>query len=150
MPLAIYTNTDGGAAHSTLVVDDGTLYGTTTAGGAGGRGTVFRINTDGTGFTNLHSFKPYALYPADGGGPEAGLVLSGNRLYGVTKDDVIFALNTDGTGFTNLYTLNSGTDGDTTLGTLTISGHFLYGVASFGGTEGRGTIYALNLLMPSH
>lgn len=146
-PLAILTNTDGASPHATLVLDGTNLYGTTTSGGAGGQGTVFRIGRDGTGFTNLHSFKPYALFPDDGGSPEAGLVLSSNRLYGVTQDNVIFALNTDGTGFTNLYTLH-GEDGFSTWGALTISGHFLYGVASAGGTEGRGTVFALNLLDP--
>jgi uncharacterized repeat protein (TIGR03803 family) len=146
IPLVIYTNTDGGSPHSTLVVDGENLYGTSTSGGAGGRGTVFRIRTDGTGFTSLHSFEPYAPDLPGGGSPEAGLVLSSNRLYGVTKDGVLFALNPDGTAFTNLYTLNGGTDGFSTWGPLMISGHVLYGVASFGGTEGRGTVFALNLL----
>ena len=30
---------------------DGSLYGTTGAGGAGGQGTVFKLNTDGSGYT---------------------------------------------------------------------------------------------------
>jgi uncharacterized repeat protein (TIGR03803 family) len=145
LPLAIDTNTDGASPHSTLAIEGNTLYGTTVSGGAGGRGTVFRVGTDGTGFTNLHSFQAYALAPNDGGSPEGGLVLSGNRLYGITQDGVIFAANTDGTGFTNLYTL-TGTDGFSTWGTLVMSDHVLYGVASSGGTAGRGTIFALHLL----
>ncbi len=40
---------------------------------------MFAINTDGAGFTNLHIF---AGYPSDGAYPEAGLILSGNTLYG--------------------------------------------------------------------
>src|SRR6185369_395006 len=33
-----------------------TLYGTTTGGGIWGNGTVFAVNTDGTGFATLHTF----------------------------------------------------------------------------------------------
>ena len=45
----------------------------------------------------------------DGGGPDAGLVLSGNTLYGTAArrrqsgNGTVFAINTDGSGFTNLY-----------------------------------------------
>ena len=42
------------------------------------QGTVFQLNTDGTGFTVLHSFQY-----TDGGNPEP-LVLSGGTLYGTT------------------------------------------------------------------
>ncbi|MDQ6631903.1 MAG: hypothetical protein M3Y82_09120, partial [Verrucomicrobiota bacterium] len=56
------------------------------AGGSSGNGTIFAINTSGTGFTNLHSFT--ALSPlslgvnGDGATSQAGLILSGNTLYG--------------------------------------------------------------------
>ena len=58
------------------------------SGGSSGNGTVFAVNTDGTGFTNLHSFTAAStngLIPStnsDGANPEAGLILSGNTLYG--------------------------------------------------------------------
>jgi uncharacterized repeat protein (TIGR03803 family) len=39
-----------------LVLLSNTLYGTAFYGGSSGKGTVFAIQTDGTGFTNLHSF----------------------------------------------------------------------------------------------
>src|SRR5438309_11910983 len=57
--------------------------------------------------TTLHSFT------GDTAGPLAGLVLSGNTLYGTTRGyapdlslsdyGTVFAVNTDGTGFTNLH-----------------------------------------------
>ena len=59
-----------------------TLYGTAEEGGSSDYGTVFRVNTDGTGFTTLHSF---AGYSSDGAYPMAGLVLSGSTLYGTAE-----------------------------------------------------------------
>src|SRR5258705_551059 len=68
-------NSDGGRPVAGLILSGNTLYGTAT-GGSSGYGTVFAVNTDGTGFTNLHSFT------ADGGTfPYAGLIVSGNILY---------------------------------------------------------------------
>jgi len=42
---------------------DGALYGKTYIGGTFGAGTVFKLNTDGTGFTVLKSFD----YPTEAG-----------------------------------------------------------------------------------
>jgi uncharacterized repeat protein (TIGR03803 family) len=39
-----------------LVLSGNTLYETASEGGSSGKGAVFRLNTDGTGFTNPHSF----------------------------------------------------------------------------------------------
>src|SRR2546429_4860192 len=77
----IYTNSDGAGPVAGLITNSSgnTLYGTTVNGGGGGWGTVFAVNTDGTGFTNLHSFNY-----SDGANPWAGLILSGHTLYGTT------------------------------------------------------------------
>ena len=50
------TNSDGAVPFSSLVLSNGRLYGTSIIGGASGRGTLFAINVNGTGFTNLHNF----------------------------------------------------------------------------------------------
>jgi uncharacterized repeat protein (TIGR03803 family) len=85
----LYTNSDGANPSAELIVSGSTLYGTTSAGGPSGNGTVFKINTDGTGFTNLYSFTATPPYPQpqinrDGANPSGGLVLLGNSLYGTT------------------------------------------------------------------
>src|SRR5579862_4669700 len=71
-----FSGTDG-AAPSGLILSWGVLYGTTVVGGIITNGTVFKINTDGTGFTNLYKFTG----GTDGIAPQGSLVLSGNTLY---------------------------------------------------------------------
>ncbi len=50
------TNSDGEFVFLGLLLSGNTLYGAAQAGGSSGWFTVFAVNTDGTGFTNLHSF----------------------------------------------------------------------------------------------
>jgi uncharacterized repeat protein (TIGR03803 family) len=137
---------DGAAPKGGLIQGtDGRLYGTATGGGMDGDGTVFAVNTDGTGFTTLHSFTN-----GDGQGPWAGLVQgTDGRLYGTTingganGDGAIFAVNTDGTGFTTLHSFTRGSDGAFPEDEL-IQGTDgrLYGTALQGG--GDGTVFAIN------
>src|SRR5947208_17048446 len=51
------SNSDGAAPYAGLITNSSgnTLFGTTQSGGSSGNGTVFAVNADGTGFTNLHS-----------------------------------------------------------------------------------------------
>jgi len=49
---------------------------------------VFAVNTNGTGFANLYSFTardPVTYTNRDGCNPWAGLILSGNTLYGTAE-----------------------------------------------------------------
>ncbi|MGA2660906.1 MAG: choice-of-anchor tandem repeat GloVer-containing protein [Verrucomicrobiota bacterium] len=160
------TNVDGAQPMGGLILSSNTLYGTTAAGGSSGNGTVFAVNTDGTGFTTLYSFSaPSASAPygnTDGTVPNGGLVLAGNTLYGTASqggnfdNGTIFAVNTDGTGFTTLHdftgtsgssgTFGSGTnsDGTTPYAGLILSGNTLYGTTRNGGTNGNGTVFGVD------
>ena len=141
-----------------MILSSNTLYGTTALGGSGGAGTVFKIKTDGTGFTNLYQFSG-----SNGAGPYAGLIQSGNTLFGTTwgggsgGDGTVFKVNTDGTGFTNLYnftatsyntTSYTNSDGANPRGGLVVAGNTLYGTAEKGGRYGFGTVFALALPPP--
>jgi uncharacterized repeat protein (TIGR03803 family) len=60
---------------------DGKFYGTTFTGDAGGGGTVFRLNPDGTAFEVLHAF----ACESEGCNPFAGLTAgSDGKFYGTT------------------------------------------------------------------
>ena len=130
---------DGSGPHGSLTLSGQTLYGMTRAGGSTNFGTIFKINTDGTGFAVLYSFTS----AADGGQPCGSLTLSGQILYRMTysssnfTDGSIFRINTDGTGFAVLYSFTGLADGDSPSGSLTLSGSTLYGMAL-----GNGSTYA--------
>ena len=79
------TNSDGVLPYTVLVLSGNNLYGTTHVGGSGGGGTVFRVNTNGTGFTTVYSFTPLVSFQNDdGANPSGVLILSSNTLYGTT------------------------------------------------------------------
>jgi len=90
------TNTDGSSPDGGLVLANGMLYGSTSAGGFFGGGTLYEISTNGTGFAVLHHF-----YPAtDGNNSDADLLLTGAVLGGTTSQGgtggggTVFDLNT--------------------------------------------------------
>jgi uncharacterized repeat protein (TIGR03803 family) len=157
-------SSEGGFPYAGLVLSGNTLYGTASQGGSAGNGTVFAVSTNGTAFTNLHSFTALdagtLTTNSDGIQPHAGLVLSGNKLYGTATSGgasgsgTVFALNADGTAFTNLHsftalagagiTAGTNSDGAIPYGGLVLSGNTLYGTAANGGASGSGTVFALN------
>ena len=149
------TNSDGDYPTSSLTLSGDTLYGTTQSGGSSGHGTVFAVNADGTGLTNLHSFAAgsgpwFSFTNSDGATPIAGLILSGNTLYGTTADGgsagngTVFAINTNGTGFTVLHTFSGSSGGGSPQAGLILSGNTLYGTSKHGGSYGGGTVFSLS------
>jgi uncharacterized repeat protein (TIGR03803 family) len=85
---------DGINPYGSLLLNGTTLYGTTRLGGSKGKGTVFQINTDGTGYDRIWEFQnsPDAAKPID------NVILVDNTLYGMTEvggqcgDGAIFSL----------------------------------------------------------
>jgi len=153
-------NADGAFPRAGLILSSNTLYGTADFGGSLGSGTVFKVNTNGTGFRTVHSFSSGVIVTGPG-----GLVMSGNILYGTTYGGVsasgsVFSVKTDGTGFTTLYSFtefgiyadNSGQNFQTNsdgVGPgapfLVLSSNTLYGTCSSGGSSGLGTVFSLAL-----
>jgi RHS repeat-associated protein len=139
---------DGAQPNASLIQGtDGRLYGTTYSGGSSNEGTVFAIKTNGKGFSALYNFTG----GTDGGQTSAGVIQgSDGHLYGTTPnggvndDGNVFAMNTDGTGFITLYSFTGATDGDNPNGVIEGAGGRLYGTAVGGGTNGSGTVFAVN------
>ena len=78
--LVTFTGAANGAyPQASLTLSGSTLYGTTYGGGSSDEGTIFSVNTNGTGFQTLATFTM-----ANGARPYAGLTLIGSTLYGTT------------------------------------------------------------------
>jgi uncharacterized repeat protein (TIGR03803 family) len=155
------------------VGSDGKLYGTTKFGKAGdstGAGSVFKIAPDGTGFAVIYRFAPITTTNADlnpvnatGAYPEGELLQgSDGYLYGLGRSGglngtgTVFKVSRDGLDFKLLHTFAADTspasegttvtvDGASPGGQLLERGGFIYGVASAGGNNGRGTVFRLDL-----
>jgi uncharacterized repeat protein (TIGR03803 family) len=149
---------DGQSVQGGLVLAGGMLYGTAVFGGAFGNGTVFVVNTNGSGFKNLYSFPLLSnATNSVGAFPYAGLAESGGVLFGTAAggglfaNGTIFSIGTNGTGFTVLHTFSStasisspNSDGATPKAALILSGSVLYGTAVDGGSAGNGVVFEIN------
>ncbi|MEI8292149.1 MAG: choice-of-anchor tandem repeat GloVer-containing protein [Verrucomicrobiota bacterium] len=155
-----FTNSPGaGNQNSSLLLESNTLYGTTYYGGSSSNGTVFKVNTDGSGYTILKSFSARsANYPytnTDGVWPQAGLVLSNSILYGTTMNGglygggTVFKIQTDGSNFVTLKNFlfsggGASTDASNPQAGLVLAENTLYGTSYYGGTNGNGTVFKVN------
>ncbi|HSU53117.1 MAG TPA: choice-of-anchor tandem repeat GloVer-containing protein, partial [Candidatus Dormibacteraeota bacterium] len=138
------SNDDGCNPSGLILGIDGKLYGTASAGGANGFGAIFKLDTDGNSFTNLHSFGA-----GDGENPHGGLVQGPEgTLYGTAQNGgtngsgTVFRMGSDGSAFEALYhftALDNGTNSDGTQpygGLVLASDGTLYGTARYGGPSG--------------
>ena len=88
---------------------DGKLYGMAMGGGSGWAGTVFKINTNGTGFSVIYNFNG-----TNGFFPVGSLVEDVNTgfLFGMAEQGgtynfgTVFKIKKDGTGFQKLLDFN--------------------------------------------
>lgn len=158
---ALTITTDSASPAGPLVIGaDGYLYGTGSAGGTNGRGSVFKVATDGTGFQVLHHFSATTTNTttnlaenADGSTPLAGLIegsdgfFYGSASLGGTKGNgVVFVLPADGSSFTVLHAF-SGTDGARPAAELLLgSDGKLYGTTAGGGVDASGNATSLGTI----
>jgi uncharacterized repeat protein (TIGR03803 family) len=139
---------DGRNIEHSLTLVGTTLYGVTNQGGKNGTGTIFKINTDGGGYSVFYSFEGST---GNDGHPSSPLTLVNGHLVGSTDPidasipDIIYSIALDGSGFGVLYRFNGPTtEGREPTGDLAVIDSTMYGVTSQGGT-GRGVVYALAL-----
>jgi uncharacterized repeat protein (TIGR03803 family) len=142
-----FTGSDGSFANGNLVLDSaGNLYGTASEGGSLSHGNIFKLSSTGD-FSVLYSFSG----GSDGGEPSAGLAIDPvtGDLYGTTDSGGghgqggIFKLTSAG-AFAVLHDFDAKTDGDQTLGALTLDGKGnLYGLNFQDGPRDYGTVFEL-------
>lgn len=143
------SGTGSGSNPTGLVLDGaGYLYGTRSVNDAASdSGVVFRIRTDGTGYSILHTFKGGAN---DGASPQASLAFGGSgNLFGTTSGGgsagfgTVFRLKTDGTGFAILHSFtNYPTDGAGPMAPVILDGAGnLYGTTLHGGSARSGVVF---------
>lgn len=161
--LAELGSTAGRPGNSLVIGADGVLYGTTESGGSANNGTIYKINTDGSGFAVLHSFTAgttAATFSGDGGAPRGGLVFgSDGALYGLTSrgsatpgaslndsNGVLYRISPDGSGYRVLFSFDqrlAATGG--ILPNALIQGRdgVLYGTARAVGVTAVGGIFSI-------
>ena len=138
---------------------DGLLYGAAVLGGRDGKGLLFRLNPNGTGFQPLHVFRGLVSggNTNDGGALPTAAPVSGHdgALYGTTNIGgksgygVLYRLTADGTRFTVLHHFQRKgpgfeANGVFPEGPLTASPDgFLYGSARQGGGDDSGILFKI-------
>ncbi len=156
-------NLGGAIPNGGLRVEDGMIFGTTLVGGAEGNGSIFALRSDGSEFTELHAFPQLSDTGsnADGARPAAGLILSGNVLYGVASSGgrggagTVFAFDIELNEFRTLHHFEAiAEDGTNRFGGHPVApvlrlGPDLFGT-TFGGGPGRtGTVFRLPIPISS-
>jgi len=146
------TGSDGATPVGGINFDaSGNLYGTTSAGGTYGYGTVFQLTHSPAGWKEniLHHF----ALQNDGGVPYAGLVRSGNNLYGATTEGgaggqsgggTVFELTPSGNSwnFSVLYGLSGWGISGSYRNLLMVAGK-LFATTHCDGSNDAGTVYEL-------
>jgi uncharacterized repeat protein (TIGR03803 family) len=152
-----FSGTDGSEPASRLVQgSDGALYGMAARGGRfltlpgpggpgfPGYGVVFKVNTDGGGYTTLHDFDG-----SDGKNPFRGALVQwrDGALYGTTYEGgatgrgVIFKVNPDGSGFTKLLDFDGVNGRQPSTPFLLGADGALYGATATGGAANLGVAF---------
>jgi uncharacterized repeat protein (TIGR03803 family) len=136
---------DGYFPQAALLDVNGTLYGTTSAGGKYSRGTVFSVTTTGKEET-LYDFGTSGFF--DGSTPLSALIDVNGTLYGTTvqggahgQGGSVFSITTDGTE--NLVFSFDGSHGSQPVAGLIDVEGVLYGTTSVGGVKNVGTVFSV-------
>jgi uncharacterized repeat protein (TIGR03803 family) len=137
---------DGGSPVGDLIFVQGKLYGTTSAGGSIGFGTVFGLDPGTRKLTTLHTFHG----GSDGANPAAGLAYRNGALYGTTQMGglhqfgTVFKIDLATRRLTPLHQFTGGDDGGTPLCRLVFDTKgAVYGTTSVGGANGQGTVFKI-------
>jgi uncharacterized repeat protein (TIGR03803 family) len=148
--LLSFTGSNGASPFMAVLTQgvDGNLYGTSSAGGAHGKGTIFKITPSGK-LTTIYSFCSLSGC-SDGATPYGGLLLaSDGNFYGTTfaggtrNGGTVYKITPAGK-LTTLHKFTFGSDGAEPYDALIQAndGNF-YGTAQFGGAHQLGVVFKI-------
>ena len=136
--------------YGSLTLGGTTLYVMTNGGGTYGKGTIFSVGTNGTGYHSIASFSGTGG-TCPGESVYDSLTLNGSTLYGMTAYGgtsgcgTVFSVGTNG-NFKSLVSF-TGTGGSYTgwngQGNVTLSGTTLYGMTINGGADEDGNVFSI-------
>ncbi len=117
-------------------------FGTTKLGGIHGKGVLYRINLDGTGFAKLKDFTV-----GEGGQEEStSLLASGDFLFGVLQNgehgDKLYSIDSTGENFRILFKFSESLGYDPRL--HFIDGTTIYGTCYNANSPSQGTVFKIN------
>lgn len=140
-----FNGSNGSLACGSLTLFGNKLFGMTSSGGLYHWGTIFSIDTDGTGFKDIFNFKLY------GSNPYGNLTIVGRKLFGMTLGGgstgggCIFSIDSGGSGYKDVFDFTLyGTKGYSGYGDLTLSGNKFYGMLDHGGAFNKGVIFSID------
>jgi len=145
-----YSDDDGGNPLGGVSYEGGTLYGTTSTGGAWDVGTIFSINlAAGNNFVTLRVFTGGNGngIAVDGAAPQSAPLFVHGALYGTTSaggangNGTIYKMSL-ATGFvTKITSFSFYTNGSTPIGPVVGKNGLIYGTTSAGGANQGGTVF---------
>ncbi len=139
-------NANGGYPYGDVTVIANKLYGFNEDGGAFGYGNIFRIDTNGAGYKDLHDFNDTAGASMEWG----ALTLIGNKFFGMTYGGgaygygVIFSIDTNGAGYKDIFNFNDTNGAYPQSVSLAVYEDKLYGITYQGGINDSGVIFSID------
>ena len=140
---------DGTSSYYSAMIQasNGKLYSTTTYGGSNDAGIIFSIDPATGSYKSLWNFGG-----ANGSYPEGNMVqATDGKLYGMTYSGgsndagIIFSFDPATATFTKLKDFDGSADGGNPGGSLMqVSDGMLYGMTTYGGSNGAGIIFSLD------
>ncbi len=141
--------------HPRLTLSGSTLYGVASGQASPGWGSLFSIQTDGSGFNPFYTFTTPqttgdVLVNTDGEQPQGALIPSGQTLYGTAYGGgsagygTVFSVSPDGNNFTVLHAFTNNPDGAFIRSGVLLADGVLYGTSSLGGSNDRGTVFSVH------
>jgi uncharacterized repeat protein (TIGR03803 family) len=142
---------DGGVPSGGLYYTKGVIYGTTSYSSPVAGGTIFSIDPKTDGLTTLYAFGNAVGGILNGGAPLASLLGVNGLLYGTTSSGgvanggTLFSFDAGTGAETDLHGFTGQSSGEYTVPGPIAVGDTLYGVAPEGGSQGLGSVFAVNI-----